>query len=292
MFSEVRQAVLPIALRNLKRRGDLERAGLLVESLARHWRDSKPFELLIVTPSVDVQALRDGLPRFPRIEVSVRAESDFFSPFSRFYTMTSWYRQQMVKLQVPAQLGFGGFLTLDSDVCCVGDFDSRTFVHEGRALSRWEPKRHHDWWQRAAELVGVPYDATTHGLSVTPNILHGDLARQTLEFFRLGWIDPMTALSFRVLRKIGTIPWTEYSLYTSVAERRGNLFDYHIHWDPCYFHDTQLFSEHSCVWAATDFERLVKLPPGTDPKGKFIIVQSHARIPLEQVRDYCLSFAG
>ena len=32
--------------------------------------------------------------------------------------------------------------------------------------------------------------------------------------------------------------------------------------------------------------------PGIDPGGKFIIVQSHARIPLEQVRDYCLSIAG
>ena len=292
MFSEVRQAILPIALRNLGRRGDLERAGLLIESLAKHWRDSKPLELLIVAPSVDVATLRNGLPRFPRIEVSVKAETDFFPRFSPFYSLTSWYRQQLVKLEVPTLLGFGGFLTLDSDVCCVGDFDSRTFVHGGRALSRWEPKRHHDWWQQAADLVGVPYDPATHGLSVTPNILHGDLTRQTLEFFRLGPIDPKLALSFRVLRKIGVIPWTEYSLYTSVGERRGNLFDYHIHWDPCYFHDTQLFSEHSCVWAATDFERLVKLPPGTDPRGKFIIVQSHARIPLEQVRDYCLSFAA
>jgi hypothetical protein len=292
MFSEVRQAILPIALRNLGRRGDLERAGLLIESLAKHWRDSKPLELLIVAPSVDVATLRNGLPRYPRIDVSVRAETDFFPRFSPFYSLTGWYRQQLVKLEVPALLGFGGFLTLDSDVCCVGDFDSRTFVHESRALSRWEPKRHHNWWQQATDLVGVPYDPATHGLSVTPNILHGDLTRQALEFFRLGVVDPKMALSFRVLRKIGAIPWTEYSLYTSVAERRGNLFDYHIHWDPCYFHDTQLFSEHSCVWAMSDFERLVKLPPGTDPRGKFIIVQSHARIPLEQVRDYCLSFAG
>ena len=46
MFSEIRQAILPLALRKLKRRGDLERAGLLIESLAKHWRDSKPFELL------------------------------------------------------------------------------------------------------------------------------------------------------------------------------------------------------------------------------------------------------
>jgi Family of unknown function (DUF6492) len=292
MFSEVRQALLPLALRNLKRRGDLERAGLLIESLAKHWRDSKPLQVLIVSPERDAELLRSSLPEFRNIEVSVRSEGDFFPSFSRFYMMTGWYRQQMVKLHVPAKLGFGGFLTLDSDVCCVGDFDATTFIENGRALSRWEPKRHHTWWESAASIVGVPYDARTHGLSVTPNILHGDLARQALEHFRGGPVDAMTALGFWVVRRMGAVPWTEYSLYTSVAELKGNLFDYHVHWDPCYFHDTQLFSEHTCVWGADDFERLVKLPSGTDPGGKFIIVQSHARIPLERVRDYCLSFAG
>jgi hypothetical protein len=293
MFSDIRQAILPLALRNLQRRGDLERAGLLIESLAKHWRDTIPLELLIVSPRRDVQLLRSSLPRFANIDVSVRSESEFFPPFSRFYMMTGWYRQQMVKLHVPSMLGFGGYLTLDSDVCCVGDFDATTFVEQGRALSRWEPKRHHDWWQQAADCVGVPYDPKTHGLSVTPNILHGDLARQTLEHFRSGLIDPMTALGLRALHKIGRqIPWTEYSLYTSVAEFKGNLFDYHVHWDPCYFQDTQLFSEHASVWGADDFERLVRHQSGSNPRGKFIIVQSHARIPLARVRDYCLSFAS
>jgi hypothetical protein len=292
MFSEVRQAILPLALRNLKRRGDLERAGLLIESLAKHWRDPKSLQVLIVSPERDAELLRSSLPRFGNIELSVRAEGDFFPAFSRFYMMTGWYRQQMVKLHVPAKLGFGGYLTLDSDVCCVGDFDATTFIEQGRALSRWEPKRHHTWWESAADIVGVPYDARAHGLSVTPNILHGDLARQALEYFQTGPVDAMTSLGLWVVRRLGSVPWTEYSLYTSVAELKGNLFDYHVHWDPCYFHDTQLFSEHTCVWGADDFERLVKLPSGTDPGGKFIIVQSHARIPLERVRDYCLSFAG
>ena len=135
MFSEVRQAILPLALRKIMRRGDLERAGLLIESLAKHWRDSKPFELLIVSPRSDAHLLRTSLPRFPNINVSVRPESDFFPLFSSFYLMTGWYRQQIVKLQVPVMLGFGGYLTLDSDVCCVGDFGSRTFVDQGRGLS-------------------------------------------------------------------------------------------------------------------------------------------------------------
>ncbi|HEX9522135.1 MAG TPA: DUF6492 family protein, partial [Reyranella sp.] len=93
-------------------------------------------------------------------------------------------------------------------------------------------------------------------------------------------------------RKLIGVPWTEYSLYTSVAEIKGNLFDYHVDWNTCYAADVHLFSEQSCVWGADDFERLVKLPNGTDPGGKFIIVQSHARIPLERVREYCLSFAS
>ena len=61
--------------------------GLLIELLAKHWRDSQPFQLLIVAPRNDVALLRTSLPRFPNIEVSVRSESDFFAPFSRFYLL-------------------------------------------------------------------------------------------------------------------------------------------------------------------------------------------------------------
>jgi len=292
MFSEVRQAILPLALRKMQRRGDLERAGLLIESLAKHWRDSKPFKLLIVSPGGDTHLLRTSLPRFPNIDVSVRRESDFISPFSPFYMMTGWYRQQIIKLKVPAVLGFGGYLTLDSDVCCVGDFDATTFVEDRRGLSRWEPKVHHDWWRNAAEVVGSSYDGKGHGLSVTPNLLHGRLAAQALEHVANGAQDATTSLLLWKARKLLGVPWTEYSLYTSVAELKGNLFDYHIDWNTCYAADVHLFSEQSCVWGADDFERLVKLPNGTDPGGKFIIVQSHARIPLERVREYCLSFAS
>ena len=291
MFTEVRQAILPLALRRLHRKDDLERTCLLIESLAQHWRDRRAFDLLIVAPDRDADFVRERLPKLGRVNVTVRPESEFFGPFSRFFMLTGWFRQQIIKLHVPAKLGFGGYLTLDSDVACVGDFDATTFVHQGKALSRWEPKRHHDWWRSAAKMVGVPYEVSTHGLSVTPNILHGELAAQTLAHFQHGSIDPVTTLGIEVIRRLGTIPWTEYSLYTSVAELNGNLFDYHIHWDAPYFSDTQLVSEKSCVWDRDDFERLTRLRKGSHPGGKFIIVQSHARIPVEQVREYCVSFA-
>src|SRR5512139_1558304 len=112
MLREIRQAILPLALRRLMRRGDLERAGLLIESLSRHWRDRKPLELLIVAPPTDIDVIRSGLPRFPNIDVAIRSESEFFPGFSSFHLLTGWYRQQIVKLHVPAVLGFGGYLTL------------------------------------------------------------------------------------------------------------------------------------------------------------------------------------
>lgn len=46
------------------------------------------------------------------------------------------------------------------------------------------------------------------------------------------------------------------------------------------------------MWSAADFERLAGQAGRADPGGKFIVVQSRARIPIERVRDYCFSFAG
>ncbi|MGD9882965.1 MAG: DUF6492 family protein, partial [Reyranella sp.] len=273
-------------------RQDFERAGLLMESLSRHWCDPSPFQIHVVAPAGDVDTLRASLPRFANIDVSVRSERDFFPLASGFHLMPGWYRQQIVKLAVPAQLGFGAYLTLDSDVCCVGDFDAATFIAGGRLLSRWEPKEHHAWWRRAADVVGMPHDDASHGLSVTPNILHGDLAAQTLAHFRDRPLGALPSLASRIYLRFGATAWTEYSLYTCVGQLRGNLFDHHVHWETYYGSSVRLFSEHTCIWSAEDFERLASRPAGGDPGGKFIIVQSRARVPLERVRAYCLGFSG
>ena len=149
--------------------------------------------------------------------------------------------------------------------------------------------------QRAAVLqeFGLDQPLPVQYFRWMANLLHGDLAAQTLTYMRNGSQGSSTkALMSWKMRRPMSVPWTEYSLYTTVAEMQGNLFDYHVEWNTCYGASVHLFSEQSCVWGADDFERLVKLPNGTDPGGKFIIVQSHARIPLERVREYCLSFAG
>jgi len=287
MFNQVRHAILPLALRRAQAGDELERAVLLIESLSRHWLDREPLELLIISPQRDLELIEMRLARYGNIAISVHGERDFFPRFSRFYAMPGWYRQQLVKLLVPAVLGIGGYLTLDSDVFCVDDFGSTTFVKDGRALSRWEPKSHHDWWQQTARFVGVPHDVSAHGLSVTPNVLHSDLAHQAINHVGCGLFDWQTALALRLVRKIGRVPWTEYALYSCVAELTGNLFEYHVHWDDCYCRDSQVLSEHSSIWHARDFDRRAHLAR-RNPRAKFIVVQSKANLPIERVREYCL----
>jgi hypothetical protein len=283
MLMEVRQAILPLALRrNVRRWDDLERASLLIESLARHWRDGAPLELLVVAPRRDVGVLRSHLPRFANIDLSIRSESDFFPFLSGFYLMQGWHRQQIIKLHVPAALGFGGYLTLDSDVCCVGDFDAMTFVTDGRTLSQWEPKNRHDWWRQTAEVVGAPHDPGDRGLTVTPNILHGVLAAQALEHFRTGMMNPMMKLTGWLIRKVGSIPWTEYSLYTCVAELKGNLFDYHVPWGPS--NDAPLLSYSHSIWHPSQFDRLSLYTSSSRPDAPFVVLQSSTGVSLALVK--------
>src|SRR5215813_14958808 len=112
MFAEIRNAILPLALRDSRSGGDLDRAALLIESLAHHWLDTQPLQLFIVSPQRDLETIRSKLPTFPNIDVSVRSEREFFPRLSRFYMLPGWYRQQIIKLEVPALLRFGGYLTL------------------------------------------------------------------------------------------------------------------------------------------------------------------------------------
>jgi hypothetical protein len=283
MLTEVRQAILPLALRrHAERWDDLGRAGLLIESLARHWRDPAPFRLLIVAPRRDVGELQSHLPRFTNIDLSIRSEGDFFPAFSGFYFMHGWHRQQIIKLHVPVVLGFAGYLTLDADVCCVGDFDATTFVADGRARSQWAHKYRHDWWRQTAEAVGVPYEPLDHGMAVTPNVLHGALAAQALEHFRVGPFSPTMVLGAWLLRRRRSIPWTEYAIYTSVAERKGNLLQYHVPWSAS--NETPLLSYSHSVWHPSQCDRLSLYTPESPPDAPFVVIQSATGVSLALVR--------
>jgi hypothetical protein len=133
---------------------------------------------------------------------------------------------------------------------------------------------------------GCPYDEHSHGLSVTPNILHAALARQAL--FSLA--DDIAGvlrrlLDWYLLMEKGTA-WTEYSLYTTSAEMAGNLFNYHVSPQDAMGCGISVHSRQN-IWDSQGWDRIDELTQAT-LDGFFLIVQSTAGISVQSVRNVAL----
>lgn len=135
--TSVTTGILPLSAKAHGAAGDIERAALLVASLGQRWRDAGPFRLIVVSPAADIGPVGAALPSIPRIHIELLDEGRFFGPRDAFHALPGWWKQQVIKLVVPAVLQVGPYLTFDADVVCVGDFDGQTFVRDGKLVSQW-----------------------------------------------------------------------------------------------------------------------------------------------------------
>ena len=259
----------------------MDRARFFLESLREHWKGSRPFQLVVVTRSADGEAVQNALVSGGAVDIRHYSEDFFFSGCAPFYRVAGWWKQQLIKLLVPVQLGFGGYLTFDADNICIRDFDERTFIQEGRLISQWEPKSCQAWWRTTDEWVGIPHDPQGFGLSVTPNSYHGFLTRQALATLAADVHDAVGKLVEAVMAS-PDIVWAENPFYTATAESRGNLQDYH-----CLHHQLspQAPKLHCLqnVWSRQTAGQFFKTP-ASELKGVFLVVQSTARIPIDRIK--------
>ena len=186
--TSVTTGVLPLAAKTHGEAGEIDRAAFLLSTLDRRWQDKTPLRLIIVAPSDDVPAIGNALRSTPRVQVDLRTEEEFFDRDEAFQALPGWWKQQVIKLVVPAVLRLGPYLTFDADVVCVRDFDGRTFVREGQLVSQWYRQYRNGWWAATARFLGLPYEPSALGLDVTPNVLHSDLAASSLWRLALTWL--------------------------------------------------------------------------------------------------------
>ena len=195
----------------------------------------------------------------------------------------------MIKLFAPPILNLGPFITFDSDIVCIRPFNEQTFVHDGKLVSRWEHRRYHSWWENAMSTTGIWTDLAPQGLSVTPNVMHSDLCKKISEYYLLRHRDALSELYkftvnhpyFKVYESERSgLSWSEYSLYTIVAEWFGMLYDYHLTPDEVLALGIQLHSTARSVWRGQAAERLSH--KGADP-GYFAIVQKLGRRTNEEI---------
>lgn len=294
--------VLPLAARAHGKSGDIERAAFLLSTLDMRWRDREPFRLHVVSPSADARAVGEALRSTERVLVEVRTEEQFFGSWKAFHGLPGWWKQQVIKLAVPAVLELGPYLTFDADVVCVGDIDSRTFVRDGKLLSQWHRQRKNGWWAATARLLNRPYDPDAPGFDVTPNLLHGALAARVLWRLALGRFghlapiavvpSPVLWLAISKLRlwyelaqararagiKVHEDTWTEYALYTLLAG--DTLACTHV----AASDDMPLLAHSHSIWYAGQRSHLDLFKSTTRPDAPFVVLQSTSGVSIGDVR--------
>ena len=99
---------------------------------------------------------------------------------------------------------------------------------------------------------------------------------------RIGLLSPTVVLSGWLMRRRRSIPWTEYSIYTGVAERNGNLLDYHVPWTAS--NETPLLSYSHSIWHPSQCDRLSLYTPSSPPDAPFVVLQGSTGVSLALVR--------
>jgi|GEM_PF-496088 len=300
--TSVTTGVLPLAAMAHGRAGDIERAAFLVSTLDRRWRDGTPFRLIVVSPAADRGAIANALKPTSRIHIDFHAEEEFFTRKDGFRSLPGWWKQQVIKLVVPAVLRVGPYLTFDADVACVRDIDGRTFIRDGRLVSQWYRYHRNGWWAATTRLLARPYDPQALGLDVTPNVLHSDLSAHVL--WRLALRLPgIRAPQIRIVPSLvhraatrqlhlwyeeaqararaGEIihedTWTEYALYTLLA---GDQL-HRLHAPPG--DDMPLLAHTHSIWFPAERDRLSLYTQATRPGAPFVVLQSTCGISLADV---------
>jgi len=289
--NKVVNGILPLKLGTGADKRELDRASSLISSLRYFWRGSEPFELTIVARDEEVGLIKESIiGEGSLVNVTVRSEQEFFPVDSAFFDLPGMYRQQVIKLYVPSKLQLGPYFTFDADVICIRPIDEHTFISDGKVVSTWEPRTIHSWWRNGMSGFRIWADLEVPGMGVTPNVLHSDIAGLVFKYLEFRNLDPLKHLNDlcqkdRVLFKIEgegmALAWSEYSLYTMVAEWFDLLNTHHLIEKEVKETGVRVHSRRN-VWSVNDVKRLA---PDDGDTGYFIVIQSWAGVPIETIYD-------
>ena len=289
-FDSITAGILPLKLNTGLDKRELDRARYLIASLKKFWNGFSQFSLHIIALDEEFETVRDSLVPLSdaRVKVFVAQESNFFTKDSHFNQTKGMYKQQLIKIFVPVALELGPFIAFDADILCIKSFDEKTFIHEGRIISTWEPKNIHSWWLNGMEAFRLYTDLSQPGLGVTPNVLHSDICAALIRYLEMRGSKAMDQLvkyahpsrslvSFE--KESIPLAWSEYSLYHMAAEWFGILHTYHLHQKEVDAQPVRLHSRRN-VWSVDSASRLAR--DNSDP-GHFLVVQSWSGIPVEEI---------
>jgi len=261
----------------------------------------------VVVPQPELSELQQQLRAMPGgPELQVLSELALVPELALFTRLSGWYRQQLIKLEAARRVQSAFYLTLDADVVATRPVDLEALCARGTAPCGVVREDLHPRWYRGAEaLIGarLPRQGISH--TVTPTILHREAAEALIAHLERRWAERRFSPGLRGIKQRAgrsyawlsrrsdlqgwrvllccSRPWSEYSLYYSFLEWSGSFERYH--------HETAeaLYTAERSVWHPQDLARWN--PKWLEAEGPpFVVLQSTAGIPLEQLRAWVEPF--
>lgn len=212
---------------------ELSNAEFLIDSLDRNWCSAKHFELYVVTSDSDFDKANNLLRNTDKVRVLIFPESEFFTGDDLYFHMPGWWKQQLVKLWCSYRLFTGFYITFDTDVFALNNFDEHTFMNSSKCVSNWVRLENYpfEWTQNTSKTLFNIITEQTFRLNVTPNILHTTLSQNTFNYLSREHGDSFKFLHDAIQRAgysgLDT-PWTEYDLYLLINQYLNTLEDIHL----------------------------------------------------------------
>jgi hypothetical protein len=282
----VATGLLPVNLAERKLKGNgVRRVALLAETLAKHWKGDSPFRFQIVCGNADTAAIRDALPRAQNLKISFRTEEDCLGASARYLDRFDWWRRRnIMNMAAVGAADAEAVLLFSLDVVCVADFDATSFVLDGKLVSAWEPKSIHPWWEATEKLLGVNIQTGEYGISAPPAGLAPPLMKEAWNWIDSQFGEQLTFLG--VSRRLASgyqAEWTDMTLYTTISEARGTLWDAHADPATAFVAKRQLRSSHS-VWADGDFDAKAAQFDPSKPDATFVYIGADLDIDVKEIR--------
>lgn len=235
---------------------NLWRAQYLVASLIKYL--SEPLDLYIVCPPDELAASQSAITANGNLTINwVNVETVL--PGITASTSPGWYKQQAITLAFAAAQTTA-VLKLDPDMLLVRPLSEADLWQNGKSGTTFQPKSlHQREWSGSSKVINLPvnYSPSKPGMMATPFTMQPIVAQRI--------IATLATTSINLLDLTTKTGWTDFGIYSLVADMMGGLAEYHF---PTNLHGTE--------YGNAAMTKTVAINPAT---GFFAIIQGFANIP-------------
>ena len=288
-------AVLPLNIMEAHKSNSCELVDVLMMSLRKFSSPGLFEDFFIICPPPQVSIIESHMAKYSDFDITVINEREFLPELDLFSNASGWRIQQLLKLAAANLVKTPFYLTFDADILCTAPISEDVLLPQGKALLQLEPKSaHSNWWRSSAHRLQTSANLDGQGISVTPALLATEVVLGLIAELssKKHWTEVLlkphlpNSMAQRLPGFKKRHRWTEYTLYFTYLEKHSLIDRYHVTTQDTPY---DLLSLNSSLWNRKDESEWESWDPSqtfsVEDKGLFMVIQSHKKIPPQEVME-------